>query len=126
LRTAAADAPDDGPPPVPDGPPRPEQLETLAAALAARERHVLLVLDDLHRVTDPAALTGLEFLLRHTDGRLRLVAGARSEPPLALHRWRLAGELTVIGADDLAFTADEVADLLVAHGVSVPAPAVAR
>ncbi|MEH0954381.1 AAA family ATPase, partial [Micromonospora sp. CPCC 205554] len=126
LRTAAADDPDDGPPPVPDGPPRPEQLETLAAALAARERHVLLVLDDLHRVTDPAALTGLEFLLRHSDGRLRLVAGARSEPPLALHRWRLAGELTVIGADDLAFTADEVADLLVAHGVSVPAPAVAR
>ncbi|WBC06914.1 LuxR C-terminal-related transcriptional regulator [Micromonospora sp. WMMA1947] len=126
LRTAAAGDPDDGPPPVPDGPPRPEQLETLAAALAARERHVLLVLDDLHRVTDPAALTGLEFLLRHTDGRLRLVAGARSEPPLALHRWRLAGELTVIGADDLAFTADEVADLLVAHGVSVPVPAVAR
>ncbi|WP_435150162.1 LuxR C-terminal-related transcriptional regulator [Micromonospora aurantiaca (nom. illeg.)] len=126
LRTAAADDPDDAPPPVPDGPPRPEQLETLAAALAARERPVLLVLDDVHRVTDPAALTGLEFLLRHSDGRLRLVAGARGEPQLALHRWRLAGELTVIGADDLAFTADEVADLLVAHGVAVPAPAVAR
>ncbi|WP_435587276.1 LuxR C-terminal-related transcriptional regulator [Micromonospora aurantiaca (nom. illeg.)] len=126
LRTAAADDLDDAPPPVPDGPPRPEQLETLAAALAARERPVLLVLDDLHRVTDPAALTGLEFLLRHSDGRLRLVAGARGEPQLALHRWRLAGELTVIGADDLAFTADEVADLLVAHGVAVPAPAVAR
>ncbi|MFF0879159.1 LuxR C-terminal-related transcriptional regulator [Micromonospora aurantiaca (nom. illeg.)] len=126
LRTAAADDPDDGPPPMPDGPPRPEQLETLAAALATRERPVLLVLDDLHRVTDPAALTGLEFLLRHSDGRLRLVAGARGEPPLALHRWRLAGELTVIGADDLAFTADEVADLLVAHGVAVPAPAVTR
>ncbi|MEU1762174.1 LuxR C-terminal-related transcriptional regulator [Micromonospora sp. NPDC005257] len=125
LRTAAADDPD-GPPPVPDGPPRPEQLEALAAALAARERHVLLVLDDLHRVTDPDALAGLEFLLRHADGRLRLVAGARSEPPLALHHWRLSGELTVIGPDDLAFTADEVADLLVAHGVSVPAPAVTR
>ena len=27
-----------------------------------------LVLDDLHRVTDPAVLTGLEFLLRHADG----------------------------------------------------------
>ncbi|MFC0100955.1 LuxR C-terminal-related transcriptional regulator [Micromonospora marina] len=126
LRTAAAGDPDDGPPPVPDGPPRPEQLETLAAALAARDRPALLVLDDLHRVTDPAALTGLEFLLRHSDGRLRLVAGSRGEPPLALHRWRLAGELTVIGADDLAFTADEVADLLVAHGVAVPAPAVTR
>ncbi|GAB3068798.1 LuxR C-terminal-related transcriptional regulator [Micromonospora schwarzwaldensis] len=125
LRAAVAGDPGAGPP-VPGDPPRPEQLEALAAALAARERPVLLVLDDLHRVTDPRALAGLEFLLRHADGRLRLVAGARREPPLALHRWRLAGELTVLGADELAFTADEVADLLVAYGVPVPAEAVPR
>ncbi|MET8912307.1 LuxR C-terminal-related transcriptional regulator [Micromonospora sp. NPDC004551] len=127
LRAAAEGVPDEGPrPPVPDGPPRPDQLELLAAALAARERPVLLVLDDLHRVTDPAALTGLEFLLRHTEGRLRLVAGARTDPPLALHRWRLAGELTEVGPGELAFTPDEVADLLVAHGVPLPAAAVPR
>ncbi|MFE9692801.1 LuxR C-terminal-related transcriptional regulator [Micromonospora sp. NPDC005806] len=127
LRAAVAGGPDGGtPPPVPDAPPRPDQLELLAAALAARDRPVLLVLDDLHRITDPAALTGLEFLLRHTDGRLRLVAGARTEPPLALHRWRLAGELTEIGPAELAFTDDEVADLLVAHAVPLPAAAVPR
>ncbi|WP_254910199.1 AAA family ATPase, partial [Micromonospora sp. NBS 11-29] len=124
LRAALAHRPDEGVPPVPDGPPRSDQLEALAAALATREHPVLLVLDDLHRVTDPAALAGLEFLLRHGDGRLRLVAGARREPPLPLHRWRLAGELTVLGPDELAFTPDEVADLLVAHGVPVPAEAV--
>lgn len=127
LRAAADGVPGEGPqPPVPDGPPRPDQLELLAAALASRERPVLLVLDDLHRVTDPAALAGLEFLLRHTEGRLRVVAGARTDPPLALHRWRLAGELTEIGPAELAFTADEVADLLVAHGVPLPAEAVPR
>ncbi|WFE41683.1 LuxR C-terminal-related transcriptional regulator [Micromonospora sp. WMMD998] len=127
LRTAVAGNPEEGPPPpVPDGPPRPEQVEALAAALAEREHQVLLVLDDLHRVTDPAALAGLEFLLRHGDGRLRLVAAARREPQLSLHRWRLAGELTVLGPDELSFTVDEVADLLVAHGVPVPAEAVSR
>ncbi|MEU9740590.1 LuxR C-terminal-related transcriptional regulator [Micromonospora chersina] len=127
LRAAADGVPGEGPqPPVPDGPPRPDQLELLAAALAARERPVLLVLDDLHRVTDPAALAGLEFLLRHTEGRLRVVAGARTDPPLALHRWRLAGELTEIGPAELALTPDEVADLLVAHGVPLPAAAVPR
>ena len=67
----------------PPAAPRPDQLELLAAGLAARERPVLLVLDDLHRVTDPAALTGLEFLLRHAEGRLRLVVGARTGLPLA-------------------------------------------
>ncbi|MFE9652436.1 LuxR C-terminal-related transcriptional regulator [Micromonospora sp. NPDC006431] len=127
LRAAAEGVPDEGPqPPVPDRPPRPDQLELLAAALAARERPVRLVLDDLHRITDPGALTGLEFLLRHAEGRLRLVVGARFDPPLALHRWRLAGELTEVGPDELAFTAEEVADLLVAHGVPLPAAAVPR
>lgn len=111
---------------VPDGPPRLDQLEVLAAALAARERPVLLVLDDLHRITDPAAVAGLEFLLRHCEQRLRLVAGARAGVPLAVHRWRLAGELTELGPDDLAFTRDEVADLLTAHGTALPAEGVWR
>ncbi|MGW0505544.1 LuxR C-terminal-related transcriptional regulator [Micromonospora sp. NPDC003241] len=112
--------------PVPDRVPRPDELEVLAAALAARERPVVLILDDLHRVTDPAALAGLEFLLRHTEQRLRVVAAGRAGLPLAVHRLRLAGELTEIGPGDLAFTADEVADLLTAHGVAVPAAAVER
>ncbi|MEV0153985.1 LuxR C-terminal-related transcriptional regulator [Micromonospora sp. NPDC050686] len=112
--------------PVPDRPPRPDQLELLAAALAARERPVLLVLDDLDRITEPAALAGLEFLLRHAEQRLRLVAGARTDLALPLHRWRLAGELTELGPAELAFTDDEVADLLTAHAVPVPATAVRR
>ncbi|GGM49207.1 hypothetical protein GCM10011608_37690 [Micromonospora sonchi] len=113
-------------PPVPDRAPRPDELEVLAAALAARERPVVLILDDLHRITDPAALTGLEFLLRHTEQRLRLVAAGRANLPLAVQRLRLAGELTEIGPDELAFTGDEIADLLTAHGVAVPAAAVRR
>ncbi|WP_408058106.1 AAA family ATPase, partial [Verrucosispora sioxanthis] len=112
--------------PLPDRAPRPDELEILAAALAARERSVVLIVDDLHRITEPAALAGLEFLLRHSEQRLRLVAAGRSGPPLAVHRLRLAGELTEIGPDDLAFTGDEIADLLTAHGVAVPAAAVAR
>lgn len=112
--------------PIPDRPPGPDELEVLAAALAAREQPAVLVLDDLHRVTDPAAVAGLEFLLRHTDQRLRLVVTGRSGPPLAVQRLRLAGELTEIGPDELAFTGDEIADLLTAHAVAVPVAAVRR
>ncbi|MGC4814616.1 LuxR C-terminal-related transcriptional regulator [Micromonospora sp. DT228] len=118
LRTATGSA-EDGP--VPDRPPRPDQLEVLAATLAAADRPVLLILDDLHRVADPAALSGVEFLLRHAGQRLRLVIGARAGLHLPLHRLRLAGELTEIGPDELAFTDDEVADLLTAHGAALPA-----
>lgn len=126
LRTATGAADDDLVTPLPTGPPRPDQLELLAAGLATAPLPVLLVLDDLHRITDPAALSGLEFLLRHSEQRLRLVVGARAGLPLALHRLRLAGELTEIGPAELAFTDDEVADLLTAHAVPLPAAAVRR
>ncbi|MFI5924980.1 LuxR C-terminal-related transcriptional regulator [Micromonospora sp. NPDC051543] len=126
LRTATGAADDDLVAPLPTGPPRPDQLELLAAGLAVAERPVLLVLDDLHRITDPAALSGLEFLLRHSEQRLRLVVGARAGLPLALHRLRLAGELTEVGTDELAFTDDEVADLLTAHAAPLPAAGVHR
>ncbi|WP_438941366.1 AAA family ATPase, partial [Micromonospora craterilacus] len=126
LRSVADPGADPAAAPAPDRAPRPDELEVLAAALAARERPVVLVLDDLHRVTEPAALAGLEFLLRHTEQRLRLVVAGRSGLPLAVHRLRLAGELTEIGPDELAFTGDEIVDLLTAHGVAVPAAAVRR
>ncbi|TCB96482.1 helix-turn-helix transcriptional regulator [Micromonospora zingiberis] len=126
LRSIVDVAADPATMPIPDRPPRPDELEVLAAALAARERPAVLVLDDLHRVTDPAALAGLEFLLRHTEQRLRLVVTGRSAPPLAVQRLRLAGELTEIGPNELAFTGDEIADLLAAHGAAVPVAAVRR
>jgi LuxR family maltose regulon positive regulatory protein len=62
----------------------------------------------------------LDFLLRHVDGCFRLLAAARTAIPLALHRWRLSGEMTEVGTDDLAFTAAEAAHLMVAYGIELP------
>ncbi|HEY0698578.1 MAG TPA: helix-turn-helix transcriptional regulator, partial [Micromonospora sp.] len=92
-------------------------VRELADVLADRPEPVTVVLDDLHRITDRDTLDGLDFLLRHSDGRLRLVVGCRRDPALALHRWRLADALTELRAEDLAFTVDETAELLRAHGV---------
>jgi LuxR family maltose regulon positive regulatory protein len=92
-------------------------LVRFAHALARLPRPVVVVLDDLHQVTDPAVLDGLDFLLRHAGERLRLVVGTRTEPALGLHRWRLGGGLTEIGAAELAFTPDEASALLARHGV---------
>ncbi|MBX6356736.1 MAG: helix-turn-helix transcriptional regulator, partial [Micromonosporaceae bacterium] len=90
------------------------------AALARLPTPVVLVLDDLDRVTDDRTLEGLAFLLRHAAGRLRLVAAARADPALPLHRWRLRGELTELSAGELAFTVPETAELLARHGVDRP------
>ncbi len=57
---------------------------------------------------------------------LRLVAAARMDPPLPLHRCRLAGELAEIRASDLAFTTAEAALLLARHGSTLPVATLER
>ena len=74
-----------------------------------------LVLDDLHLLTGPGVLDGLDYVLRNAGAGLRLVVSARMAP-LPLHRYRLAGELAEIRAGDLAFTVAEAGLLLARHG----------
>ncbi|MFC0527758.1 helix-turn-helix transcriptional regulator [Phytohabitans kaempferiae] len=102
---------------VPEDP----DLERLAGAIAQLARPAVLLLDDLHLVTDQSIADGLDFLVRHADRRLHLVAAARTEPPLGLHRWRLEGGLTEVSPQDLAFSREETAELLSRHGVPASA-----
>jgi len=97
----------------------------LAAALAAQDPPVTLVLDDLHLLTGPAVPDGLDYLLRNAKAGLRLLVSARLDP-LPLHRYRLAGELTEIRASDLAFTVAEAGLLLARHGITLPADSLQR
>src|SRR5208282_1698987 len=73
-------------------------LLRLASVLAAQDTPVILVLDDLHLVTEPAILDGLDYVLRNATPRLRLVVSSRMDPLLPRHRYRLAGELAEIRA----------------------------
>jgi LuxR family transcriptional regulator, maltose regulon positive regulatory protein len=93
----------------------------LAAALAAQAVPVRLVLDDLHLLTDPGLLEGLEFVVRNAGGGLRLAVACRTEPLLRLHRYRLAGQLAEIQAADLAFSPAEAELLLDRHGITLAA-----
>ena len=96
-------------------------LLRLTAALAAQDPPATLVLDDLHVLTDPAVLKGLEFMLRNVGPGLRLVVASRWDPLLPLHRYRLAGQLSEIRASDLAFSIDEAGLLLAQHGTMLTA-----
>ncbi|WP_433383955.1 LuxR C-terminal-related transcriptional regulator [Actinoplanes sp. CA-142083] len=92
-------------------------LVRLAAALAELEEPVVLVLDGVSSLQGQQWATDLEFVLRHAGRMLRLVLVGRWDPPLPLHRYRLAGRLEEIRSEDLAFTADEAAELLTLHRV---------
>ena len=96
-------------------------LLRLTAALAAQDPPVTLVLDDLHVLTEPGVLKGLDFVLRNAGAGLRLVVASRMDPLLPLHRYRLAGQLAEIRASDLAFSTAEAGLLLAQHGSTLPA-----
>jgi LuxR family maltose regulon positive regulatory protein len=90
-------------------------LVRLAAALAERPEPVVLVLDGVSNLSGQQWATDLEFVLRHAGRMLRLVLVGRWDPPLPLHRYRLAGRLEEVRSEDLAFTADEATELLALH-----------
>ena len=90
-------------------------LLRLASVLAAQDPPVVMVLDDAHLLTERDPLDGLDYVLRNAGTGLRLVVSSRMDPLLPLHRYRLAGELTEIRADDLAFSLPESTAL---HGAA--------
>lgn len=102
--------------------------ESLAAAIAldldsALARDLVLVLDDLHEVDGSGASERfVADLCRHAPPHLRIVLASRSPLPFPTARLRLANQHLELGADDLAFDVDEIAELL---GPSVPDAALA-
>ncbi|MFF6783149.1 LuxR C-terminal-related transcriptional regulator [Streptomyces sp. NPDC012510] len=95
-------------------------LTRLATELDARDRPVLVVLDEYDRVTDPAIAEQLEYVLRHASRGLRLILVTRTDPLLPLHRHRAVGDMTEIRGAELAFTPEEAEALLGLHGLSLP------
>lgn len=88
-------------------------VAALVNALAASgcERG-LIVLDDAHRVTDPAVFELIDALLERLPANWSLLVSTRMDPPLALPRLRARGELAEFRQEDLGFSPDDVRALV--------------
>lgn len=84
-------------------------LRTLINELAEVSDDLVLVLDDLHQVEDPAVYSTLTFFIDHLPSKLHLVIASRSQPPLALARLRARNQLYELREEDLRFSLAEVA-----------------
>lgn len=87
-------------------------LADVVNALDCLPDSVRLILDDVHELTDPAPLHGLETIMRHQPAGLRLVLSTRQDLPLPLGKLRAADQLTEVRADELEFTIAEAETLL--------------
>jgi LuxR family maltose regulon positive regulatory protein len=93
-------------------------LDSLAAALSECAEPVVVVLDCDEELSASVA-EDLDWVLRRSDGRLRLMIVTRVDPVLPLHRYRLAGTVVEVRMADLAFTLDEARALLTSQGVDL-------
>ena len=110
----------------PETPPSPAALldsnqlvDTVVSELAEHPESVVLIMDDLHELKSTEAVTQLEHLLEVMPSSARVVFSSRRDPPIRLHRLRLAGELAEIRAGDLRFTERETRELLAASEISL-------
>ena len=96
-------------------------VRRVADAVSRLPGPMVLVLDDLHEVDNPRIVRSLAFLLRHPMPQLRLIVTTRVADALPLHRPRSRRGLVDIGGAELAFHADEAAQLMRHHGVDLAA-----
>ncbi|MCL7452479.1 MAG: LuxR C-terminal-related transcriptional regulator [Anaerolineae bacterium] len=82
-----------------------DMLETLTEPFA-------LILDDLHRITEPSIFVALDYLLEHRPLQLHLAVATRVDPPLALARLRARGELNEMRLAELRFSEEEASAFL--------------
>jgi LuxR family transcriptional regulator, maltose regulon positive regulatory protein len=86
-------------------------LPHLVNALTELRAPVVMVLDEIQELTSPQATGTIDFLVRHAPEQFRLVLAGRADPPLPIERLRVAGGLTELRIDDLAFDREETAEL---------------
>jgi LuxR family maltose regulon positive regulatory protein len=73
---------------------------------------VVLVLDDVHRLTAHSTRESLAWLVEHMPASVQLVLSTRTDPALPLSTLRARGQLVELRVDDLRFTTAEAAQFL--------------
>jgi LuxR family transcriptional regulator, maltose regulon positive regulatory protein len=87
-------------------------LPMLINEFAELPSQIVIALDDYQAVTEGDCHESVAFFVDHLPANVHLVLASRSDPPLALGRWRARGELSEIRTQDLAFSEEETARLL--------------
>jgi LuxR family transcriptional regulator, maltose regulon positive regulatory protein len=86
---------------------------------------ITLVIDDLHELHSPEALSQLTRLLTNLPPQVHAILATRRDLRLRLQQLRLAGELAELRAAELRFTERETRELLDASGISLSEAAAA-
>jgi LuxR family maltose regulon positive regulatory protein len=121
IRQAAATTSSAEPPAATPDFNAPAMADRVLSELAEARGGITLVIDDLHELNSPEALSQLTRLLTDLPPQVHAILTTRHDLRLRLHQLRLAGELAEIRAADLRFTERETRELLDASGIALSA-----
>ena len=94
-------------------------LPELALTLRALPHPILLILDDVHELEHPEALSSVILLAGHLPDGSQLAIAARGEPNVPIARYRARGALLELGPNDLALDAAEAYQLFAGTGLEL-------
>ncbi|MFF4305243.1 LuxR C-terminal-related transcriptional regulator [Streptomyces sp. NPDC001601] len=95
-------------------------MEKVLSEITGSDGGFFLVIDDLHELGSAEAVEQLAALLAGLPPDVHVLLATRQDPPLRLHKLRLAGELAEVRAAQLRFTEAETRELLATSGVALP------
>lgn len=95
-------------------------LGQLSAAAVRAPQPFLVVLDDVHHITDERGLELLDGLVGEVPAGSQIAMAGRVEPPFVARR-RVSGEVVEVGPRDLAFGELDSAAVFAAAGVTISA-----
>ena len=96
----------------------PSLIEEWAEQLVA-VGELVLVVDDLHVLTDSSATEAVQRFTEASPSNVHIYIASRHDPPLGTGRLRLEGHLTEVRQRDLAFTIDELCSFLAAASINL-------
>ena len=99
----------------------PAVLDQLLVAAGSMASGLIVVLDDIHLLSDSGALDCVEHFLGQLPDNARSLLTGRHDPALPLNRWRMAGLLDDVRIDELAATRRETMALLTVLGIRLTA-----
>jgi len=84
----------------------------LGEILRGTEHRVAIIMDDLHRVTQPEARRAITSLVENLPRAVSFLAATRQRPAIGLARLNLLDRVNVLSAEALAFTEEETCSWL--------------
>lgn len=91
--------------------PLPQTIESMMTVLinelSQSAVSALLILDDLHLISDSNIITGLRFWIEHAPSNIHTILISRDASMLPVARWRVRAQCTELTIHDLRFTEDE-------------------